>query len=106
MSMCVYIHMHIHMHIHLHIHIHIHTQCVCIHIYIYIYVSAEGEGVQIKTGALPSRSRPKRFTQQARPSIGLFCPEDRSSIEAKIPNHVDIEPIEPRPALRPDLPTS
>ena len=45
----------------------------------------------------------RRQAQAAGPAW-VSGPEDRSDIEAEIPNHVETEPIEPMPALNSYIP--
>ena len=62
-------------------------------------------GGQIETETFSHRSRPNRSRTQARRQVQAagpawaWGPEDRSNIEAQIPNHAEIESTEPRPAL-------
>ena len=101
------------------------TPCGPLYIYIYIYiyifiyllklrVSNSGEfttaqqaelqspkrGFQIETEASSNRSKTKRLRNNQLGPAWASGPEDRSNIETKIPIHVEIESIEPRPTLQ------
>ena len=56
-------------------------------------------GGQIETEALSNRSKPKRVGNNNLGPTWVLCPEDRSNVETEIPNHAEIESIEPRPTL-------
>ena len=59
----------------------------------------EKAGVQIETETLSNRSKLKRSRNKKLGPAWALGPEDRSDIETKTPNHVEIESIEPRPSL-------
>ena len=66
------------------------------------------KGGQIETETLSNRSKPKRSLDKKPGPKWDSSPEDRNSIEAEMPNRVEVESIEPRPTpkLRPiSLPT-
>ena len=46
-------------------------------------------------------SKPKRLCDNKLGPAWVLGPEDRSNVETEIPNHVEIESIEPRPTQRP-----
>ena len=54
----------------------------------------------VETKTLSNRSEPKRLRNKKLGPAWVLSPEDRSNIETKIPNHVEIESIEPRPTLK------
>ena len=53
----------------------------------------------METEMLSNRSKPKRSRNDKLGPAWVLGPEDRSSIETEIPNHVETESIEPRPTL-------
>ena len=55
--------------------------------------------VQIENEMLSNRSEPKGLRYNKLGPARVLGPEDRSNIESKTSNHVEIESIEPRPTL-------
>ena len=56
-------------------------------------------GVQIETETLSNRAKPQRLRNKKLGAAQMLGPEDRSTIETRVPSHVQVEPIEPRPTL-------
>ena len=59
---------------------------------------AKGGEAEIQTEAF-NRSKPKRLRHDKLGPAWVLGPEYRSDIETKIPNHFEVESIEPRPAV-------